>query len=141
MGSSHGRTFSKVALSPPIMKVRAPFSAPGLEPVQGAPRKPTPLAASASPTLILDDGVTVEASTTTDPGFAPLIMPSAPRMTSSDILVSPTHKKTHSDAAATSRGVAQAIAFSSAANFRALSAVKDQTESECPARARLRAMG
>ena len=42
MTSSQGRTRSKTFSSPPTIKVRVPLIAPGVEPVQGAPRKSMP---------------------------------------------------------------------------------------------------
>ena len=50
-----------------------PPLAPGVEPVQGASRKSTPLAFSASPILRLSLGLMVLQSATTVPGLAPWI--------------------------------------------------------------------
>ena len=52
--------------------------APGVEPVQGAPRKSMPDLASSSWTRRLEDGLTVLASTTTRPFCAPSLTPLGP---------------------------------------------------------------
>ena len=93
------RTRSKTSLSPPIMNVSVPPSAPGFDPVHGASRKWKPLFASFEPIARLDDGETVLASTTTAPAFAPCAIPFSPRMRFSDIALSPTQRNTHSASA------------------------------------------
>src|ERR1019366_809497 len=80
-------------------------------------------------------------STTTDPERMPSMIPLAPRITSFDIWVSPTHRKRTSAFSATSFGVAQNLPFSAPASFWALAEVLDQRATSCPARSRLRAMG
>src|SRR5579872_2467270 len=83
----------------------------------------------------------VLASATMAPDLTPSITPSGPRLTCSDIAVSPTHRKTHSAFCATSFGVAQNLPFSAAASSFAFAAVFDQSATSCPARKRLRAIG
>ncbi len=114
--------------------------APGVEPVQGAPRKSMPAFASSSCTWRLEAGLTVLASTTISPLLPPSLTPSGPRMTCSDISESPTQRKTHSACWATSAGVAQAFP-PSAASFSAFPFEFDQSATSCPALIRLRAIG
>ena len=80
------------------MKVRVPFSAPGVEPVQGASRKSMPLLAK----RVADargwrSGEMVLASTTTAPGLRAFDDAVGPRMTLRDMAVLPTHRNTHSE--------------------------------------------
>src|ERR1035437_8943539 len=141
MGSRSGRIRLKTVWSPPIMNVRLPLSAPGVDPVIGASRKSTPLALRAWPMWRLWLTAMVLQSTTTDPERMPSMMPLEPRITSFAIWVSPTHRKSTSAFSATSFGVAQNLPFSVSASFWALADVLDQTATSCPARRRLRAMG
>src|SRR5579862_9256652 len=130
-----------MALSPPTIKVSVPPVAPGVEPVQGASRKCTPLAVSLAPILRLALGEMVEASAITLPACAPSMAPPGPRITSSDMAVSPTHTNVHSACAATCLGVSQKVPFSAAASSLALAAVFDHSATWCPARNKLRAIG
>ncbi len=57
--------------------------------------------------LRLASGEMVLALATTVPGRAPAAMPLAPRTTSRDMAVSPTHRKTHSANSPTWVGVSQ----------------------------------
>src|ERR1035438_595598 len=140
MTSSQGRTLSKTVSSPPTIKVRVPLIAPGVEPVQGAPRKSIPALASSSWVRRLEAGLTVLASTTISPGFPPSFTPEGPRITASDIAESPTQRKTHSACRATSAGVVHALPPASAASFPALPPECDQSATSCPALRRFRAM-
>src|SRR5579859_6066162 len=79
-------------------------------------------------------------SATIVPGAAPAMTPLASRSTLRDIAVSPTHRNTHSDNAATSRGDSQAVPFPSAASFSALPAVCDHNATSWPAINSLRAI-
>src|SRR5579871_7010004 len=97
MFSKNGFVLKNTDSSPPIIKVNVPPVAPGVDPVQGTSRNWIFLAASFLPISRLAEGEIVLASATTVPGLAPSMTPFAPRMTSSDILVSPTHKKMKSD--------------------------------------------
>src|ERR1019366_1157395 len=130
MDSSQGRTRSNTRCSPPTIKVSAALIAPGVEPVQGAPRKSMPASASSWWIRLLADGPIVLASTTTLPFLAPCLIPLTPplpRITDSDIAVLPTHTKTHSEFCATSAGLLHAWPpLASVANRSDFSDVFDQ---------------
>src|SRR5580693_8044604 len=89
----------------------------------------------------LADGEMVLASATTVPGLAPSITPAGPSSTSSDIFVSPTHRKIKSASAPTCFGESHTNPFSSSASCFALLAVFDHNATRCPARKRFRAIG
>jgi hypothetical protein len=105
-----GRTFSKVALSPPTMIESAPSMAPFSPPETGASSIATPLASSAVPTFLETIGEIVDMSAKIRPRRAPSTMPLGPSATSStsgefgSIVMSTSH------CAATSLGEPAALA-------------------------------
>src|ERR1039458_10870170 len=92
------------------MKVSVALSAPPFDPEHGASRNSIPSFANCEETFRLSAGDTVLQSTMVSAPDFPAASPSLPRMTSFDISVLPTQRKTHSLRFATSAGVAQAVA-------------------------------
>src|ERR1035437_9414572 len=92
------------------MNVSDAPSAPPFDPEQGASRNSMPCVASSADILWLSEGDMVLQSTIVNGPERPAAKPSGPRITSVDIFVFPTQRKTHSLCRATSAGVAQAVA-------------------------------
>ena len=142
MGSKNGLVFSKTAWSPPTIKVRVPPLAPGVEPVQGASRKSTPLAFKRLSDLAARAGAD---------GAGIGYHRSGPRAvddavgSQDDLLRHGGIADAEEDAVGVLghlRGVyRRSVPFSSAASLRALSEVLDHSATSWPARKRLRAIG
>ncbi len=105
------------------MIVSVPASARGEEPVTGASAMRTPRSASRAAMRRVSVGAIVDMSTHSRPSRAPSATPCAPHSTLSTCAPSTTMLTTMSLAAATSAGVATAVARCSAAQRSALPSV------------------
>src|SRR5665213_326913 len=117
------------------MNVSVALSAPACDHEHGASRKSVPIVFNSAPIRLLSLTEIVLQSTIVNGPLFPAASPSAPRITSRDIFVSPTHRNAHSLRLATSAGLAHAVApFPSAAIASALPFVCDHSATSCPAR-------